>query len=92
MGRALAEVSRVLRAGGRAVYVVGDSTVRGTFVPNSSIIAALAEEHGLNLQSRHMRELPDNRRYLPPPESKPSLAAMDGRIRKEVVLVFNKAA
>src|SRR5262249_12248934 len=30
MGKAMEEASRVLRPGGRAVYVVGDSTVRGT--------------------------------------------------------------
>ncbi len=66
MGGALAEVSRVLRGGGRAVYVVGDSTVRGTFVRNSAIVAAVAEEYGLKLHSRHSRALPDNRRYLPP--------------------------
>src|SRR6266566_3459117 len=67
MGGALAEVSRILRLGGRAVYVVGDSTVRGTFVRNSEIVAAVAEEHGLKFHSRHSRALPDNRRYLPPP-------------------------
>jgi SAM-dependent methyltransferase len=90
MGRALAEVSRVLRGGGRAVYVVGDSTVRGTFIRNSSIVAALAVEHGLKLQSRHSRALPANRRYLPPPKSQGSTAALDGRMRREVVLVFDK--
>lgn len=92
MGRALAEVSRVLRAGGRAVYVVGDSTVRGTFIRNSSIVAAVAEDHGLSLKSRHSRALPANRRYLPPPKRSGSAAAMDGRMRREVVMVFGKQA
>src|SRR4051794_25378681 len=92
MGRAFQEVTRVLRAGGRAVYVVGDSTVRGTFVPNSSIVAAVAEEHGLRLKSRHERALPANRRYLPPPKREASAEALDGRMRREVVLVFNKQA
>ena len=90
MGLALAEVSRVLRACGRAVYVVGDSTIRGTFVRNSAIIAAVAEEHGLMLHSRYARVLPDNRRYLPPPKCGATNAAMDSRMRREVVLVFNK--
>jgi hypothetical protein len=92
MGRALAEVSRVLRAGGRAVYVVGDSTVRGTFIRNSSVVAAVAEEHGLKMHSRHSRALPANRRYLPPPMQSGSTATMDARMRREVVLVFNKGA
>jgi SAM-dependent methyltransferase len=92
MGQAMAEVSRVLRTGGRAVYVVGDSTVEGTFIRNSSIVAAVAAERGLKLHSRHSRELPANRRYLPPPERGQSTATMDGRMRREVVLVFDKRA
>ena len=79
MGRASAEVSRVLRAGGRAVYVVGDSTVRGTFIRNSNIVASLAENRGLTLRSRQARVLPANRRYLPPPKRYGSISGMDGR-------------
>ncbi len=90
MGQALTEVSRVLRVGGRAVYVVGDSTVRGTFIRNSSIVAAVAAGRGLTLASRHERALPENRRYLPPPSREASAAAMDSRMRREVVLVFDK--
>lgn len=90
MGRALAEASRVLRRGGRAVYVVGDSMSRGTFIPNSSIVTAVAQEHGLPLASRQSRALPANRRYLPPPKRWLSSATMDARLRREVVLVFNK--
>lgn len=92
MGRAFEEVTRVLRTGGRAVYVVGDSTVRGTFIPNSYIVAAVAEEHGLRLKSSHARALPSNRRYLPPPKHGATAEALDGRMRREVVLVFNKHA
>lgn len=90
MGQALAEVSRVLRRGGRAVYVVGDSMSRGTFIRNSSIIAAVAQEHGLSFESRQSRTLPANRRYLPPPKRGSSTATMDARLRREVVVVFNK--
>lgn len=90
MGGALAEVSRVLRKGGRAVYVVGDSTSKGTFIRNSAIVSAVAEEHGLSFVSRHSRALPANRRYLPPPSDAASNATLDGRLRREVVLVFAK--
>jgi adenine-specific DNA methylase len=92
MGRALGEVSRVLRASGKAVYVVGDSTVRGTFIPNSSIVAAVAEQRGLTFRSRRSRALPANRRYMPPPMRNGSSAAMDARMRREVVLVLDKSA
>lgn len=90
MERALAEVSRVLRGGGRAVFVVGDSVSRGTFIRNSSIVTAVAQKHGLSLISRQSRTLPANRRYLPPPKRRRSRAMMDARLRREVVVVFNK--
>lgn len=92
MGQVLAEVSRVLRNDGRAVYVVGNSKVRGTFVRNSKIVEAVAEEHGLKLHSRHSRALPQNRRYLPPPKEQGSLDTLDARMSREIVLVFNKGA
>ena len=90
MGQALAEVSRVLRRGGRAVYVVGDSMSRGTFIPNSSIVTAVAQEHGLSFVSRQSRALPANRRYLPPPRRGKSSATMDTRLHREVIVVLNK--
>jgi SAM-dependent methyltransferase len=90
MEKALAEVSRVLRSNGRAVYVVGDSTVRGTFVRNSSVVAAVAQKHELEIHSRQSRALPANRRYMPPPKKNGEPDGMDARMRREVVLVFDK--
>lgn len=90
MGKALSEVSRVLRKGGRAVYVVGDSTSRGTFISNSSIVAAAAREHGLSLVVQHSRTLPPNRRYLPPPGSRGNDQMLNSRLGREVVVVFEK--
>ncbi|HXD00274.1 MAG TPA: hypothetical protein VN048_13110 [Verrucomicrobiae bacterium] len=92
MARALEEASRVLQVGGRAVYVVGDSTVRGTYIRNSSVVEAVGKKHGLRLRSRQSRTLPANRRYLPPPKRGGSTAAMDSRMRREVVLAFDKLA
>jgi SAM-dependent methyltransferase len=90
MERALSEASRVLRRGGRAVYVVGDSTIRNTFIRNSMIIRAVAQKYGLSHVSSHYRSLPANRRYLPPPKPGPSSATMDTRMRREVVIAFTK--
>lgn len=90
MGRAMAEVSRVLRKGGRAVYVVGDSTSKGTFIPNSEIVTAVAERHGLRRVARHSRVLPANRRYLPPPKRGAKAAMLNARMRREVVVEFSK--
>jgi hypothetical protein len=91
MGDALSECSRVLRRGGRAVYVVGDSMTKGTFIRNSVVITAVAQQHGLSLVLRQSRALPASRRYLPPPKRGRCNANMDGRMRKEILLVFKKA-
>ncbi len=92
VGLVLREASRVLKSGGCAVYVVGDSMVRRTFIRNSAIVTAVAKSHGLALISRQSRTLPANRRYLPPPTRGLGNASMDGRMSREVVLVFNKPA
>lgn len=90
MEKALSEASRVLCKCGQAVYVVGDCTVRGTFINNSAIVAAVAAENGLVLESRQSRALPANRRYMPPPKKGSTISGMDSRMRREVVMAFRK--
>lgn len=90
MGRALEEVSRVLRRGGRAVYVIGESTCKGTYIRNSEIVRAVADRHGLTFESRHSRALPANRRYLPPPKYGLDKAMLNARMRREVIVEFTK--
>ncbi len=85
------EVSRVLRPKARAVYVIGDSTLRGTFVKNSGAVTQLAEMAGLKMVSRSTRKLPPNRRYLPPPSSNNAGENLQARLRTEVVLGFKAA-
>jgi hypothetical protein len=91
MHETLRETARVLKKQGRAIYVVGDSTVRGTFIRNSTIVSRVAQRHGLELISRRSRALPENRRYLPPPQRKGGSAALNSRMRREVVLTFRKS-
>ncbi len=86
------EVGRVLRPNARAVYVIGDSTLRGTFVKNSDAVMRLAKMAGLKMVSRSTRELPPNRRYLPPPCSNNAGDNLQARMRTEVVLSFKAAA
>lgn len=90
MRRALNEVARVLAPGGRAVYVIGENTVHGTYIRNASIIATAASLSGLGLRDRRIRTLPSNRRYLPPPSARCNPAPLDTRVRREVVLSFAK--
>ena len=89
MRRVVSETARVLSDGGQAVYVIGENTIRGTFIQNSLIIKELARIVGLKCTNRHSRELPPNRRYLPPPiHTKHDL--LNGRMRHEVVLTLKK--
>ena len=90
MRLAVRETARVLAGGGTAAYVVGENTVRGTFIRNSRIIEALAEGAGLEVVARRRRRLPPCSRYLPPPSARAG-DALGGRIRREVVLEMKKA-
>ncbi len=45
VSRAMREVSRVLTPKGKAVYVVGENTIKGTYVPNSVLVSAVARSH-----------------------------------------------
>ena len=88
MGKVMEECARVLKRGGRAVFVVGDSAIRGVFVRNSGALIRLADSSGLSLVSRNTRPIEAKRRYLPPPESERAGGKMRGRMREEVILEF----
>ena len=90
--RIVGETVRVLVKEGRAVYVVGENTVRGTFIPNSLLLKSVANIAGLRCTAQRSRELPANRRYLPSPTTQSESAALGGRMRREVILTFEKAA
>jgi SAM-dependent methyltransferase len=85
---AISEVGRVLDRGGRAIYVVGENSMLGTYIRNSIVVCQLAEMAGLILEKRSTHALPANRRYMPPPAT--SAGAMDARMRREVILTFTK--
>jgi len=88
MDLVISEIKRVLKKKGQVIFVVGDSTICGTFVKNSRLVEHLCSEHGLTLRTSTIRKLPENRRYLPPPNSKKSGVNLQRRMRKEVVLTF----
>jgi hypothetical protein len=90
MRGAVSEAARVLSSDGRAIYVVGENTVSGTFIPNAKIVSAVAELSGLRTDSRRARELPANRRYLPPPTARNAPESLGARMRREVILSFSK--
>lgn len=88
MDKVMKECARVLKRKGRAVFVVGDSAIRGIFVQNSQALIRLAESYGISLVSRNARPIETKRRYLPPPESEKAGCKMQTRMREEVILEF----
>lgn len=91
MRMSVGEVARVLVSGGKAIYVIGENTIRGTYISTSDVLHAVAESAGLKLRERSHRELPPNRRYLPPPQGHQAREHLDARMRREVVLTFQKS-
>jgi hypothetical protein len=90
MRGAIGEVGRVLSRTGKAVYVVGENTLRGTYIRTSIIVSKLAQLAGLTLKKSQARTLPANRRYMPPPTTGGTGGKIDARMRREVVLTFVK--
>ena len=92
MDSVLGEISRVLNIRGQAVLVVGDSTIKGTFIQNSKAVTLLGIRHGLTPLSVSRRKLQDHRRYLPPPTSLSAGSQLQGRMREEVIMTFSLCA
>jgi hypothetical protein len=86
----LSETNRVLRSGGKAVFVVGNCNIRETFVQNSRCVEGLAAELGMVVSKVCRRRLSENRRYLPPPESLTAGKALKKRMREEVIITIQK--
>jgi DNA modification methylase len=82
------ETRRVLRQNGTAVFVVGNSNLRGVFVKNSRGLEIAARLAGLELNDQAERRIPLHSRYLPLPSNKRS--ALGKRMRTEIVLTFSK--
>lgn len=81
------EMRRVLKSGGAATLVVGNSRLRGVLIDNAEAVTTIAGRVGLDLVERNERELPPARRYLPPPQGAP-MSSEPQRMRTEVVLTF----
>ncbi len=77
-----AEVKRLLKPGGRATMVVGNSTLKGIFIKNSAAVLKALELQGLSLVSEAVRDLPSNNRYLPTAPG----STLANRMREETIL------
>lgn len=83
------ESARVLEREGKATFVVGNSCIKGIFVENSLIVRNSCQMAGLKLISKKEREIPQSKRYLPPPSYK-NVSSFKSRMRTESVLRFSK--
>lgn len=83
----ISELYRVLRPGGKAVFVIGNSCLQGVFVKNALAVKAVAERVGFTPLKENERQLPPNRRYLPPP-SNSKASDLNRRMRTETVLTY----
>lgn len=79
--------AKCLREDGTLTAVIGNSTLRDTYIPNSDLFRAIAEKTGFELKEKYTRRIDARRRYLPESDSGKSL---DKRMRKEVVLLFRR--
>jgi DNA modification methylase len=80
-----AEVKRVLRCGGVATMVVGNSTLKGVFIKNSAAVSKALEIQGLKLIEETVRDLPNNSRYLPTSAG----STLANRMREETILKWS---
>lgn len=87
--RMMSETSRVLTNKGRAILVVGNSCLKGTFIKNSAGVARAGAMVGLKLINEVERDLPDQSRYLPMPSQ--LHAPLGRRMRTESILTFARA-
>lgn len=87
MQRLMQEIRRVVKPGGLATLVVGNSCIKGIFIRNTDAVIKAGEICGMKLISRTERELPENRRYLPI-SSLAIGSSLSRRMRTEAVLTF----
>ncbi|MEM9308594.1 MAG: hypothetical protein AAGA74_14960 [Pseudomonadota bacterium] len=83
------EAYRVLKPGRRATYVIGNSRIKGHEIANSELLTLAAQKVGFEIVEQTVRDIPENRRYMPLSNSEGTTLAK--RMRTEHVLVFEKA-
>ncbi|TXI48875.1 MAG: hypothetical protein E6Q50_09275 [Lysobacter sp.] len=82
----LEEAARVLKPGGSATYVVGNSCLKNVFIHNSEGVARAGTLAGLSLIEVRERDLPAASRYLPVTAA----GSLSKRMRTETVLTFTR--
>lgn len=84
--RMMRQAARVLRPGGTATYVLGNSCLKDVFIRNSDGVAKAGIHAGLLLTKVAERDLPAASRYLPVTKS----GSLSKRMRTETILTFTR--
>ena len=85
----MAESHRVLKTGAEAVYVIGDSRLKGKIVPNHLAFVEAAEDLGFEVKQIKRRRIPERNRYLPTPTR--SSSQLGQRMKQERVITVVKS-
>jgi len=90
MAKVLAEVRRVLRPGRGAVFVVGNSVIRGVHLRIADCFAELGERVDLCVAGVGVRRIDRDRRMLPVSAKQRPDSQIEKRMMKEYVIGFYK--
>ena len=90
MTEVMGEIARILKRNGRGVLVVASSNIRGQSIDNAKIVRSIGKYLGLQQVKCTEREIPSNRRYLPPPTSMVQ-ESLQKRMRSESILTLEKS-
>jgi DNA modification methylase len=84
----LIECFRVLKPTCIATFVIGNSELKGQYIPNNKFLKKAATIAGFELISEETREIPYNRRYLPIMGK--NIKSLSKRMRSEHIISFKK--
>jgi DNA modification methylase len=90
LGLVLAEVARVLRPGGTALYVLGPSIMSRKTYDSVATFSVLAKEHGFEVLGDARRALSIANRSLPPPNRARRQQAINRRMTCEFYVALRK--
>ena len=79
------QMKRVLKPEARLIAVVGNSTLRGNFIRNDSLVERALQHYGFDTERSTERPLSENKRYLPITAAEPS-SSITRRMRTETIL------
>lgn len=82
------ECFRALKPQCNATFVIGNSNIQDKYIKNSELLKNASLSAGFKFVNEVVREIPDNKRYMPITTS--SASSMTKRMRAEHIITFSK--